>query len=664
MRQWQETLEQIGYPTTAIVIDFETYYDNDYLVTGMTIPEYVMDGRFAFTGCGIGEMDRNGLRISFVAGPLVDDRIGALGRHKWGDNFEKVTIVMQNAPFDAYILLKKFGIDAPYIIDTKDLSKHLEPRASARLKDMAPRYGLDAKGDTSIAKGKHWEDMSVEETTAWSEYTKQDIKLESQLFEIMLPMINNPADEILLMKYTRNLILKSSIKFDFDLASALLTDMKNELDSKVLETGYTKDQLSSDLSFVEILQKHLPDGEHVPTKAHKRPGKNMTALLGKTGVGPALAKDDTGMKNLLIHKDDTVRTLAEARQSVGSWPTHIKRVERMYTCALANGGTLPIATQYYGAHTGRWTGGWGYNVLNLGARSHRLVNEVRHLLVAKLGYRMILKDWKQIEARFLAWWAGQDDLVEDFANGIDTYSVFASDIFKTRVRNVKDNDPPAIKAFLAPKRHLGKETMLSGGYGMGPSTFFERMMTNDSLRALIIKGVYTKKTAKDVIYGYRKKYSKIPELWDEVEKGFKWIVKVPRDATYSLPKGFSLSSVGDTVTMNLPTGRQMVYHECRIKQGAKGSSISWKYGHLWGGTLVENAVQSACRDIMTRSWIECARAGICICFQLYDELVAMAPLPKVKSTEKMMEDIMTTTPDWAKGLPLATDTKILERYAK
>jgi len=667
MQPWQKTLQKIGYPTTAVVIDFEAYFDHEYSLTAMTTPEYITDDRFELTGVGIGEMAGKEFNIFFVvdaAVGLVEDRMVNWLQCKYGANYRNVTVVMHNASFDAMVLQRKFGIECPYIIDTKDLAKHLEPRASAKLKDVAPRYNLESKGDTSQFLGLRFDDMTVEHIADLSEYTRQDIKLEGELLQIMLPLINNPEHEIKLMNYTRKLILNSPIEFNFDLAKELVTGMGIELATKIDATGHTQEELSGNLSFVAILQDALPDDEQVPTKAHKRPGKKMTELLGRPGIGPAFSKDDKGMKDLLVHSDEHVRSLVEARQSVKSWPTHIQRVERMYRCSAANGGTLPIATAYYGAHTARWSGTWGYNVLNMGSRSHPLINRVRNLLRAPRGYRFVLKDWKQVEARFLAWWSGQDDLVEDFANGGDIYSLFASDLFGCRVRNVEDYDPPAIKAFFAPKRHMGKETILGGGYGMGPSKFFTRMQTNDVLREMIINGVYSLKTAKDAIYGYRKKYSKIPKLWDEVEKGFKHVLNVPRDTTYELPKGFSVSSHGTTVTMNFPTGRTMVYHDCKIKHTQKGSSIGWKYGYLWGGTLVENAVQSACRDIMTNSWVQCEEAGLNICFQLYDELVAMTPLPKVKMIEEQMEAIMTTVPDWAEGLPLATDTKILEYYTK
>jgi len=562
MKTWQEVLKSIGYPATVLVIDFESYFDSKYSLTNMSGLEYINDDRFSFTGVGIGICDgTEPLDTDFVNAPIVDDRIRNLFTYKFGKNYERATVVMQNAQFDATILRDVFGIQCPYLIDTKDLARHLEPRASARLEDMAERYGLSAKGDTMQFKGLHYSDMTLEQIVALREYTCQDVNLEFELFTIMLPLINNPAIEIQLMHNTLNLYLKSPIKFNFKLAGELVHDMGQLLQGKIDLTGHTLKELTGNLSFVEILQDALPSGENVPVKVAKRPGKNMTKLLGRAGVGPALAKDDEGCKSLLVHRDESVRNLIDARLGAKSWPSHIKRVQRMSNMARANNGILPVPSAYYGCHTGRWAGTGGINLLNLGSKSHILINKVRNLLTAPPGYTFVIQDWSQIEARFLAWMAGQDDLVQDFADGKDIYSIFASDLFKTRVRKAREDDPEAIKAFLTPKRNMGKDTILGGGYGMAWAKFFTRMQANDSLREMIIAGVYTKATAKKAIDGYRKKYNKIPKFWAELERGFKWVIRCPRDATRDLPKGFSFSSIGRTVTLNFPTGSKMIYHE-------------------------------------------------------------------------------------------------------
>jgi len=108
----------------------------------------------------------------------------------------------------------------------------------------------------------------------------------------------------------------------------------------------------------------------------------------------------------------------------------------------------------------------------------------------------------------------------------------------------------------------------------------------------------------------------------------------------------------------------MIYHDCAIKHGSRGDSIRWKYGYLWGGSLAENLVQSACRDIMTTGWLNCEDKGIPICFQLYDELVTCVPLPKAKKMSSMMYDIMVTPPVWAEGCPLDAEGTISSYYVK
>ncbi|KKK56895.1 hypothetical protein LCGC14_3059940, partial [marine sediment metagenome] len=228
--------------------------------------------------------------------------------------------------------------------------------------------------------------------------------------------------------------------------------------------------LNSD-RFKEILEDTLPYGEHAPMKQ----GKNKMIL--------AVAQADEGMKFLLTHSEEEVRLLAEARLSISSWPLHIKRVQNLINQAKARNGWLGIPLSYYSAHTGRFGGTEGLNVQNFGKRGrtgsgiHPLIKKVGGLIEAPEDYIFITPDLSQIEARMLAWFAGQDDLLESFARGEDVYSEFATILFNSKVYKVEEDDPdpdpePLIK-LLEIRRGFVKDAILGCGYGMGSNRFYQ-----------------------------------------------------------------------------------------------------------------------------------------------------------------------------------------------
>ncbi len=380
----KEILEIAGYPTDFVVIDFETYFAKDYSIVDMKPWPYIVDERYETIGCGF-KFSCGSDHYGFVWQDQLIDYFNSLQTF-YGQNFENTTIVMQNASFDALILQEKYNISPKYIIDLKHLDAHFDSRRSHKLKDMAKRHKLQDKGDTMSFLGLHLEDMTEEQRAAMEEYCNLDCKLEYELFEILLPYLTNQEQELVIARHTLDLYLKPKLKFDFKLADSIATDMQVYINEACEKVGLTKDELSGNLSFVKALQAVLPDGEVIPTKAHKRPGKKMTALLGQTGIGPALAKTDEGCLMLLAHSKGEVRQLMEARKAVKSWPLHIKRVAAMKALATACGGKMPVPLNYYGAHTGRWSGGGGINLLNLGGAgragqgTHPLITKMRELL--------------------------------------------------------------------------------------------------------------------------------------------------------------------------------------------------------------------------------------------------------------------------------------------
>jgi hypothetical protein len=195
-----------------------------------------------------------------------------------------------------------------------------------------------------------------------------------------------------------------------------------------------KDQLMSNPQLAKILGDF---GVVVPMKVSPANGK-MTYAFSKT---------DEGFKALLEHENVLVQAIVAARLGVKS-TIEETRTERFI--GIASRGAMPVPLRYYAAHTGRWGGDDKLNLQNL-PRSSPLKSSI----VPADGYVILDSDSSQIEARTLAWLAGQDDLVDAFDRGEDVYKIMASAIYGK-----------AVEAITKDERFVGKTTIL-GCIGAG-----------------------------------------------------------------------------------------------------------------------------------------------------------------------------------------------------
>ena len=153
----------------------------------------------------------------------------------------------------------------------------------------------------------------------------------------------------------------------------------------------------SNPKFAELLEQH---GVAPPTKISLRTGKETFAF----------AKSDKGFNDLLEHTDPKIKMFAEARLGIKS-TLEETRTQRLID--ISERGSLPAPLIYYGAHTGRWGGGGKINLQNLPSRNKQ-ANIIKKAIIAPDGYVIVEADSSQIEARMVAWYSGQDDLVEQF----------------------------------------------------------------------------------------------------------------------------------------------------------------------------------------------------------------------------------------------------------
>lgn len=694
MNEWQDKLKEAGFPDVVLMLDFETYYDSDYHLgkdsKALSIAEYVADSRFEMLGLGAGfvsdELQPWHLTREFVVGDKVKNYIRSL-QDIYGNHLEDLTVVAKNCKFDMLILAEKYSVYPKFTIDVEDLSRTFDARMSQKLKDVAPMFGFRHKGDTSQFKGKRLNDIDIE---ALSEYCLNDIESQIDLFKHLLPIIVNPKVELAVAAHTLRLFTLPRIHFDFDLAAQIKADMKEQIERAVgnavpwimAYAGYSDEEillavqhglgselvgpwLSGSISFLEMMMFVLGPKERVPTKPGKPP-KRMKQLLGP-GKIPAFSKDDDGCKALLEHKDDTVRMLMTARVAMKSWPTHLGRVEKMEAQARASRGLLRVPLKYYGCHTGRWSGEERINLGNLGGSGRgkeisKLIGKVRHTMRAAPGCVFLLVDSSQIEARNVAWYAGQDDLLEEFRNDGDPYSTLASELFKCKVWKWGKGDIeeyPGQEKKVTIYRGFGKDAILGCGYGMGPAKFHKRCLSNDTLRPHFDSGEYTEATTKNIVDTYRNKYCMIPKFWGKIERGWRLATKYKKLQEVGPLKFWH---AGGTTFMRLPSDRVIRYRNARVTHD---DELMWKWGTLWGGSLTENAVQSTCRDPL-RDWILKIESelGLPVVHHVYDEVVVMVGEDRAEQALKDVIEIMETCPSWATGMPFKAEGKINPYYTK
>lgn len=370
--------------------------------------------------------------------------------------------------------------------------------------------------------------------------------------------------------------------------------------------------------------------------------------------------------------DPTTRRVLELRQLLGK--TSTKKYEAMNAAACDDLRVRGLL-QYYGAgRTGRWAGRL-VQVQNL-PQNHLdhigLVREiVRHrdletlemlfdsvpdvlsqlirtAFVAKPGHTFLVSDYAAIEARVIAYLAGEKWRMEVFANGGDIYCSSASQMFKVPV------EKHGINGHL---RQKGKIAELACGYGGGPG----------ALKAFgADKMGLTEAEMQDIVTQWRAASPTIPKFWRDTETAARNALENP-GRTYTLPCGVKYQRDANALRCRLPSGRILSYWGARIDNGSitfmgqNQTTRKWEKMDTWGGRLVENIVQAYARDCLAVALLRLDEAGYKITFHVHDEIIAEAP---EGSRWEDMAEIMGRPIEWAPGLLLRGDGYDTKFYMK
>ena len=400
--------------------------------------------------------------------------------------------------------------------------------------------------------------------------------------------------------------------------------------------------------------------------------------------------------------DPTTKRVLELRQLLGK--TSTTKYKAMTNAACEDNRVRGLL-QYYGAgRTGRWAGRL-VQVQNLPQNHLDDIGTVRELVrqrdlgtlelcydsvpdvlsqlirtafIAKDGHTFLVADYSAIEARVIAYLAGEQWRMDVFAKGGDIYCSSASQMFKVPV------EKHGVNGHL---RQKGKVAELACGYGGGVA----------ALKAFGAEKMgLTEQEMQDIVTQWRLASPTIPRLWRRIEDAARAALENPGRRCAVLRKyqdverarlnelrtggrGYSAEfNAGgyvctfwrdkDALRCKLPSGRILTYWQARIDNegkicfmGQNQTTRKWERTDTWGGKLVENVVQAFARDCLAVAILRLEKAGYEIVFSVHDEIVAEAP---DESRWEDMAEIMGQPIEWAPGLLLRADGYQTKFYMK
>jgi DNA polymerase len=553
-------------------------------------------------------------------------------------DWKNSALLCHNTYFDGAILAWTFDIIPAYYFDTLCMARAKHGvDAGGSLAKLAERYQLGQKGtEVGNAMGKKRSDFTPEEMGRYASYCINDVDLTFKLFNVFLAD-HFPQSELDLIDMTLRMYTEPVLRVNDALLVERLEEIKQEKSAllrglmNLLEVDQEEEvrkKLASNPQFAAILKDFNIEP---PMKVSPTTGKETYAL----------AKNDEGFIDLLENGEAHIQQLCSVRLGTKS-TIEESRIERFINIGARNKGLLPIPLKYYGAHTGRWAGADAVNFQNLPSRDKKK-KALKNSVVAPDGHVVINCDSSQIEARVLAWLAGQDDVVEQFARGEDVYSLFATKIYKKPIS--KENPI---------ERFVGKTCILGLGYGTGAAKLRHTLKTQPPGADL------PEEECKRIVDLYRQANDKIPALWRECESSLQHIVSWPRGLQpYTIGKHGVVRITQSGIL--LPNELFIRYPDLRLRDNKYAYKSRKGIVSIWGGAMVENIVQALARIIVGEQMLR-IRERYRPVLTVHDAAVIVAPEKELDQATAFITEVMSTPPSWATGLPVACEAKSGQSY--
>lgn len=457
-----------------------------------------------------------------------------------------------------------------------------------------------------------------------------------------------------------------------------------ELDQKINDRGILADLISVEHAEA-IIEKHeqrlraelqeITGGSVSSAKAVAQ----MTSWLGENGCELDDLTKQSVKDAVSGELDPAVRRVLEIRQSLSKSSTAKLAAIRSFAC---RDGRLRGMFLYHGASPGRWTGK-GPQPQNFPRGNETLDPEaildkwlplrdadwiemiwsdtmdtisscLRGLFIASPGHDLIAADYSAIEARGLAYLAGEETVLDAFRNKLDLYKVAAAGIYKKPYEQIDKKE-----------RQVGKTCVLACGYGGSKGAMLafgaDRFgMSDQEIEAAV--AAWREANPAIVRFWYGLTEACFKTVSENVETKFRQI-------------GFRLR--GKFLQMILPSGRPLWYYAPRVQSvmmpwGKEKRMVTamtvdamtkqWVRRPLGHPILSENATQAMCRDLLALGLLRCEAAGYKIIGHVHDEIVA--EVPEGWGSVEEMEALMSEVPKWAEGMPIRAEGWRGKRYRK
>jgi DNA polymerase len=380
-------------------------------------------------------------------------------------------------------------------------------------------------------------------------------------------------------------------------------------------------------------------------------------------------------------EDPSVKRVLELRQELSK--TSVKKYEAMKR-AMCHDERVRGLMKFYGANrTGRWssklvqtqnlprnnmdnledarmllkTGSFEMLEILFDSMPDVLSQLIRTAFIPSQNSRFIVSDFSAIEARVIAWLAGEKWVIDTFKSSGKIYEMTASKMFGVPIEKIVKGNPEYAL------RQKGKVATLACGY-------------QGSSGALIAMGAVKMGLKEDelpeIVAAWRKSNSNIVKLWRKIETAA--IKSVGEKKVVKMQYGLEFLCRGGVLFIKLPSGRSLAYVRPRIEtdvrfnkpkltyEGIEQGTKQWGRLNTYGGKLTENIVQAIARDCLAEAMLRLDRAGYKIVFHVHDEVIL--DVPNGFGSLNKVNRIMGEPIKWAPGLPLKADGFETSYYKK
>lgn len=631
--------------TRVACIDFETYYSKTYSLRakGMSTTDYIRHPEYKTQCMGVQFDDWDQPLV--LAGQDIPDFLE-------DTDWSSVAIVCHHAHFDGLILTHHYNVHPAFWLDTLSMSRAVfgtdVPHSHIALSERLGRQAKLRAGALVDTLGKR--DLTDEELDALADYCGDDVTQcllnfkdlakvvqedELRIIDATIRMYVEPVLHLNTARIERLLTSEVEQKKDIFEAAGEIIELDDEYETIDDRHEAQVGTLKSSAKFADQLRAL---GIEPPTKISPRTGE----------ITYAFSKQDLAFKALEVHPDTRVRTLVKARLRSKS-----ELIEARSRRLLGYAGhPLPIYLSYWAAHTGRWGGGDSVNWQNLPRRGEGA--ELRRSIEAPEGCLLVFSDSSQIEARMNAWDAGQWDKVDAFAAGIDIYKRSAAQGYGKPEDEITDDE-----------RFVFKTMELGGGYGAGApkiNMMFKIGQFGPPLNQSL-------EETQDLVARWRHANHAIVSKWKQNERD-----------VYSAFLGNTSVESGPVIYegwkgdgfMHLPGGTYVRYP--KVWYDADNKQLFCQRGKaeikLYGGILTENRIQALARKLIVWQILRiediASAAGFWHRFvnTTHDEIMYVVREEDANDFASIVKEVMSTTPEWAEGLPVNAKTEISTHYSK